>query len=65
MAPILIDHWIVSLSGVGLQAIEGRTQIGILQGCLVDELRVADSHVVWVARRRTYEELPCDVSGHP
>jgi len=37
--------------GIGLQVIEGRKRVGVLQGRLADGLLVAANHQSWVGRR--------------
>jgi len=50
VAPILVAQNLLSLPGCGLQVIEGRMRVGILQGRRRDGLYVADSHEAWVGR---------------
>jgi hypothetical protein len=50
VAPILISCKLLHPSGLGLQVIEGRTRVGILQGRRAESLNVADTHKAWVGR---------------
>ncbi|MFG1653219.1 hypothetical protein ACGFIE_25150 [Micromonospora sp. NPDC049275] len=46
--PILITRALLYPRSLGLQVIEGRMRVGILQGRLADGLHVADVHRAWV-----------------
>jgi hypothetical protein len=48
--PILIARKTLSPGTTGLQVIEGRMRIGILQGRAREGLRVADTHEAWIAQ---------------
>ena len=52
VAPMFVAQSLLSPPGPGLQLVEGRMRVGILQGRLRDGLHVADSHKAWVGRRR-------------
>lgn len=50
--PILIARDLLPRDpGIGLQVIEGRTRVGVLQGRLAQGLLVAATHKSWVGRR--------------
>jgi hypothetical protein len=50
--PILITReLLLEEPGIGLQVIEGRTRVGVLQGRLAEGLLVAANHQSWVGRR--------------
>lgn len=50
--PILISRDLLPEDhGSGLQVIEGRTRVGVLQGRLAEGLHVAATHQSWVGRR--------------
>jgi hypothetical protein len=49
--PIVISRDLLHPSSRGLQVIEGRMRMGILQGRRSSGLHVADSHSAWVGRR--------------
>jgi hypothetical protein len=48
--PILIERQLLDLDSVGLQVVEGRMRVGILQGRMTDGLHVAPKHEAWVGR---------------
>lgn len=48
--PILIAGALLGQNGHGLQLVEGRMRVGILQGRLAGGLTVAESHRAWVGR---------------
>lgn len=50
--PILVARDLLIETAPGMQLVEGRMRVGILQGRLVDELPVADTHKSWVGRAR-------------
>jgi hypothetical protein len=50
--PVLIDRSLLTRLGAGLQAIEGRTRVGILKGRLRQGSFVAERHLAWVGRSR-------------
>ena len=51
--PILVSRVVLQPSSEGLQVVEGRTRVGVLQGRRRSGLFVADHHKAWVGR-------PCD-----
>jgi hypothetical protein len=50
--PLLLDMNLLNRDEVGLQLLEGRMRVGILQGRLHSEFCVASTHKAWVGRRR-------------
>jgi hypothetical protein len=50
--PILLARSVLDPAASGLQVVEGRMRVGILQGRYADGLHVAPRHAAWVGRLR-------------
>ncbi|PFG32382.1 hypothetical protein [Sanguibacter antarcticus] len=51
-SPLVIQRNLVEPAATGLQVVEGRTRVGVLQGRAAEGLFVAEQHLAWVGRLR-------------